>query len=72
MSFATVHYPGDGTPGLSASHVGEDLIMPWPSDRADPPSLLLLHVLGSAGLLAPRCGSRPGEGPVGVLQRKEP
>jgi hypothetical protein len=51
MSFAIIHYPGDGTLGMSASHAGENLMMAWPPDRADSPALLPLHVLDGAGLL---------------------
>jgi hypothetical protein len=36
LSFAIVYYPGDGTPGQSASHVRENLIKAWPSDSIDP------------------------------------
>jgi hypothetical protein len=63
VSFATAHYPGDGTPGQSACHAGENLIMAGPSNKADPPASLLLHVPGGAGQFAPRCSSPPG-GPL--------
>jgi hypothetical protein len=58
VSFAIVHYPGDGMMGWSASRAGENLIMAWPSDREDPPALLLLHVSSCVGLHGPRCSSR--------------
>jgi hypothetical protein len=57
LSFATIQYPGDGTPGQSASHTEENLIMVWPSDIADPPALLLLHIPGGVGPLVPHCSS---------------
>jgi hypothetical protein len=76
VSFATVNYLGDGASGQSASHDGEDLNMSWPSNRVDPPTLLLLHVSGGVGLLASHCSSPGGpcrgvatEGTLGRARR---
>jgi hypothetical protein len=70
VSFATVNYLGDGASGQSASHDGEDLNMSWPSNRVDPPTLLLLHVSGGVGLLASHCSSPGGGGLPGGCNRR--
>jgi hypothetical protein len=62
VSFAIVQHPGDGEPGQSASHAGENLIMASPSDKEDLLALLLMHVGHGAGcaMLQPSpWGARP-------------
>jgi hypothetical protein len=48
--------------------------MAWPSDIADPPALLLLHVLGGVRPLVPHCSPRLGAlawgpPPAGCIRR---
>jgi hypothetical protein len=62
MSFAIVQHLGNGMLGQSASHARENLILAWPSDKANLLTLLLLHIPSGAGRLASHC-SPPPEGP---------
>jgi hypothetical protein len=71
LSFAIVYYPGDGTPGQSASHVRENLIKAWPSDSIDPTRPATPHPeRHGAGHTTLQPSPAPPPPPVGCHRRK--